>query len=335
MDANTIYRYPFDLALPGDMAESIEQDCGSLVYAFKAVVTRPLSAKKWVVHQPIHVIRSLQQQQQPQQQQPHPSIFGMADDGEWLDSSSRVINRTFGDKVEYRIEMDKPMYQRGQPIRIQFTFTPLIQGLRIKHVSCFLKEYTTMAHPIHPGSTTLEEYDTNRIVSLVRDEQFPCYGHQWQRTETVVIPRSSQVVHYDTTHPLIRIRHKLRFTVCFVQPHGQLSELRVTMPVQLVEMPSTQSTATIDCLPRYEDACLSIPYHPQRQLWATSSSASLPSLVSHPMCPSPSYDSLENDYNHMATPPDNIAINSPCDYFSYQPADQVLHHIPSNSIIPL
>ncbi|KAI8344393.1 hypothetical protein BC941DRAFT_408543 [Chlamydoabsidia padenii] len=317
IQANTTYRYPFDLVLPGHTAESLnDQDgYGSLLYEFKAVVVRPLSKKNWVVHRPIHVVRQQ-------------SLELLGTDGLWdNDGNSGVISKTFGDKANYRIEVDKCIYQRGQPIRIHFNFTPLIQGLRIKHVSCFLKEYITLTLP----GTTSHEYNTSQIVSLVRDDQFPCYGRDWRRTETLVIPRSTRTVHYDTSHPLIQIHHKLRFTVCFVQPHGQVSELRVTMPIQLLDTiistatssssPSSETVMDPLGLPRYEDACLLTPYYPQP--WATASNCSLPSLVSHPMCPSPSYDTLDDV---QQTPPDSIYHSStestPCDYFSYQPLNQ-------------
>ncbi|KAI8338980.1 hypothetical protein BC941DRAFT_341216, partial [Chlamydoabsidia padenii] len=221
MKSNTVYRFPFNLALPGNMAASITSPAGgSLTYEFKASVVRPFATKNLVIHRPLQVIRQY-----------------LPVDGNY-NNRMMIINKTYGDKVDYRIQLDKTVYQRGQFIHIHFTFKPLIQGLCMDHISCFLKEYTTLACPDDNNNDdpTLHQISQqSRIVSLTRDDQFPCYGTEWRQTETLVIPRSARAVHHDSTHPLIHIEHKLRLTICFVQDNGHLSELRVTMPIKLVE----------------------------------------------------------------------------------------------------
>ncbi|CAO3596229.1 unnamed protein product [Absidia cylindrospora] len=355
LKSNTTYLYPFDLVLPGHMAESISNSSGggygSLIYGFKATAARPFVRKNLVVQRAVHVIR-----------QPllGDRLFGMDPMMDIINDNinSMVIRRTHKDMVDYRIQLDKAMYQRGEPIRIHLTFKPLVRGLRVRRVSCFLKEYTTLAYPIiddearnnditgappSSASSSLQHSQQSRIISMARNDRFPCYGYEWKQTETLIIPRCAQTVQYDTYHPLIRIQHKIRFTVSFVQPHGQVSELRVTMPINLLQSsfatPTTHDTATItmnenidtlacmDGLPRYEDACLLAPYDPQQQLWSTRltspSASSLPSLVS------PSYDDEETGWYHqqVTTPEDQLAPGngspppSSCDYFSFQPSN--------------
>ncbi|KAI8097543.1 uncharacterized protein BX664DRAFT_326641 [Halteromyces radiatus] len=358
MEAHKTYRYPFDLVLPGNMPESITTSTGgnygSLSYDFKATVTRPLAAKNLVLYRPIQVIR---------QQEPCRTLFPRY---------NMVINNTYGEKVNYRIQLEKSIYQRGQPIRIHFKFVPLDQGLRIRHVSCFLKEYVTLIHSIehissiHPSSSCTRQQ--SRIISLTRDDHFPCRGQEWKKMETLVIPRSTQAVQFDLDHPLLKIEHKLRFTICFIQPHGQLSELRVTMPIRLsattddvsdsrIRSTMANNTTTMtapyrfssDDLPRYEDACLLAPYEPYQQQWYSPPSPvpSLPALVhcnnNHSSFP---YDGNNDDddiiddtgdwhQQHLTTPLDQpiathdiACVPSSGDYFSYQPC-QPLQRVPS------
>ncbi|SAL95124.1 hypothetical protein [Absidia glauca] len=352
MKSNTVYRFPFDLALPGDMAESITSPAGgSLVYEFKATVVRPFATKNLTLHRPLQVVRQL----------PLDVFYGS--DGLSENNRMMTISKTYSDKVDYRIQLDNSVYQRGQPINIHFAFKPLIQGLRVEHVSCFLKEYITLASPMDDNSSnsvgdssqpTVQQLNQqSRIVSLSRDDRFPCHGADWRHTETLIIPRSARAIHNDSTHPLIHIEHKLRLTICFVQDNGHLSELRVTMPIRLLETPttapapnghltmddpstSTTTTTTMgdDLLPRYEDACLITPYDPQLQFWSSPSSSpmvspspSLPSLIYHSDSPSPSYEDSTTD--HQPSPPHMIGSYPPlsCDYFSYQPSQ--LQRVPS------
>lgn len=352
MERNTVYRFPFDLALPGDMAESITSTVGgSLVYEFKATVVRPFATKNLTLHRPLRVIRQL----------PPDVLYGCNGIGEY--NRMMTISKTYSDKVVYRIHLDNNVYKRGQPINIHFNFKPLIQGLRVEHVSCFLKEYITLTSPMHDNSShsagddihsPLQQlHQQSRIVSLSRVDRFPCHGTDWRHTETLTIPRSARAIHNDSSHPLIHIEHKLRLTICFVQDNGHLSELRVTMPIKLLETPPTVTTpnghlmmddsgttATTtammgdDLLPRYEDACLITPYDPQLQFWSSPSSSplvspspSLPSLVCHSGSPSPTYE--ESNTDHQPTPLHMIGSSPPlsCDYFSYQPSQ--LQRVPS------
>ncbi|ORZ18063.1 hypothetical protein BCR42DRAFT_373574 [Absidia repens] len=363
--ANTTYRYPFNLGLPGHIAESITCDSsggmGSLTYQFKATVTRPFATKNIVVHRSIQVIRK------------QPS-FGYNFYRSHNDNS-RVINKTFGDKVNYCIKLDTDIYQRGQPIRIHFIFKPLVQSLRIQHISCFLKEYTTLTQFTDNDDnddarmdqlsvrTPLQQNQQSRIISLARDDRFSCDGNVWEETETVVVPRSARSVQLDMDHPLMRIEHKLRLTVCFVQLDGHQSELRVTLPIKILEPNSLSSshspTSTepvlyedttphllLDDLPRYEEACLTVPYDPQHRFWYSPSdpaspSPSLPSLISNYDTPSPSYNNhdgenwLQQQFTTTLSDHSGPSSASPCDYFSYQPSNHpiYLQHPPSYSTV--
>lgn len=331
LKANTTYRYPFDLVLPGHMAESITSHSsgglGSLTYEFKATVTRPFASKNMVIHRPIQVIRC-----------GHTSSPSSMDHGYYYgddnSNSSRVINKTFGDKVNYRIKLDTDRYQRGQPIRLHFSFKPLLPDLQIDHISCFLKEYTTLVHldDNNGTSSTPPLIQQSRIISLARDDRFPCHGVKWEETETVVVPRSAHSVLLDVDHPWMRIEHKLRLTIRFIQlGDRQVSELRVTIPIKVLEptpLLSTPVNTTIpvvsDDLPRYEDACLTPPYDPHYRFRPTSPSPSLPSLVSYTGTLSPSYNDDDGDHYWQqlgaTTTSTTSTVPATCDYFSYQPS---------------
>ncbi|CAO3629179.1 unnamed protein product [Cunninghamella echinulata] len=358
LSSHTKHRYPFQMILPGNISETmIAPPYGTLHYELKATAvksTSSLSSSTMITQLPIHIHRL-------PLIQPDRLLFNNDNDREL---QIVHLTNTWEQKVNYHIQLNKKIYQRGEPIQIQFTFRPLTQGLKIRHLSCFLKEYTTLHLNPHDQSSNITTTTQSKIISLVRNDQFPCRGTEWKKNETLIIPRSPKDSQFDLIHPFLEIEHKVKFTIHFIQQYGQLSQLHLTIPIKLCEqqqqqqqcqslMQQNQRSFSLDDLPKYEDACLLMPYDPQQWMAALDT---MPSL-SPPYSPSPLHHPHHSDmdWDHEITTPDddhphlntisssstnnnnNNNNNNNCDYFSYQPSSSSTHNnnIYSDSMISL
>ncbi|CAO3633629.1 unnamed protein product [Cunninghamella blakesleeana] len=339
LESHMKHRYPFQMIIPGNTSESMNaHPYGSLTYELKATAIKQLSLSSPSSNHittclPIHILRI----------QPRNELFDLInDDGE--DGNTLQLSNTWEQLINYHIQLNKKIYHRGEPIQINFTFHPLTQGLKIRHLSCFLKEYTTIKLNQQQQQ---QDYTQNKIISLVRNNKFPCRGrNEWKHVETLIIPRSPQNSQLDLSHPYLEIEHKVKFTIHFVQMYGQSSQLHLTIPIklynesslssmtninhnQLSTMPSQIRSLSLVDLPRYEDACLSRPYDPEHWLTTTT-----------PPILSPPYQEMDWD-QEITTPEDNLihqqynscSNNQIDDYFSYQPSNN--NNTYSHSMLPL
>ncbi|KAI8069223.1 hypothetical protein BC940DRAFT_272373 [Gongronella butleri] len=339
------HRYAFELILPGSMMESVDVGgSANVAYGFKAVATRPF-ASSVVATLPIEVLR--QHEDAPGLY--YPMMFHTEDDAL---AAPYTLSNSWDQRVLYHIQLNKQQFRRGEPIYVQFNLKPLIPNLRIRHVSSFLKEYTQLAIPPRHDATqsasmtpmqTIQQHQTSHIVSLARNDQLRSAGHrpEWKAKETLIIPRTGHLVHPDRQHAVIQVSHKVRFTFCFMQGNGQQLDLRVTMPVVILDQDhqqlgnqraqtdaSTRDAVNsrlsmfLDDLPRYEDACLTTPHYDID--WHATSPLSPHTMAPFsPVSPfSPNIASPRDD--DLVTPPNDVSID---DYFSYQPC--------ANPMIPL
>ncbi|KAI9480585.1 MAG: hypothetical protein EXX96DRAFT_461924, partial [Benjaminiella poitrasii] len=233
---NQVYKYPFEFILPGNVAESIDSNSyGSLLYKLKAVVDRPAFSPNLIDRQLIRVVRELQL---PDYYYSHPL----------------EISNEWPNKIDYRISIPKKAYGRGEQIAIDFALSPKPgseERLRVRYLSCFLKEYTTftISHSHHRTES--------RIIRFFRDEAFPSAGSHWQKTETMTIPFSFDSIQCDTMYnPYFKIEHKLKFTMSLINKHGSLIELRASIPIEIMHQKALQLDANE--LPSYENAWRSL-----------------------------------------------------------------------------
>jgi arrestin-related trafficking adapter 4/5/7 len=114
------YEWPFELVVPGSMAESIEGlDDAHVKYKLKATVTRGQLFHNLHAHKPICIIRTL-----------GPSALAHA----------ASMKNIWPNKVEYSLVVSQWAAVFGTSIQIEMTFTPLLKGLKIKTVKVDLEE---------------------------------------------------------------------------------------------------------------------------------------------------------------------------------------------------
>ncbi|KAI8394312.1 uncharacterized protein BYT42DRAFT_554183 [Radiomyces spectabilis] len=238
------YTYEFELALPGDLPESTHMaDVYSVQYGFRAVVERPTFMPNHTARRAIHLSRQV-----------------LPFSAEFMEPAS-VFNQ-WSDKLNYEITLPTKMYSHGEEIPVNIRITPQVAGLRLRHVTCVFKEYMIC----HANQSNSRPRAHGRILYNIRDDKF---GKQnasgddsflvWSKTLTVPVPKSIEDVQCDVQNDIVRIRHKLNFTLCVENAQGQTSELRASMPV-------TICAPTTTGLPSYEEVWQSLPYDPALML---------------------------------------------------------------------
>lgn len=193
-----LYYRDFELPLPGDLPESVEHDLGEVYYRLKAVVERPTFSMNYNDRKMLRVSRVLL-----------PSSLEL--------TQSLVISNIWIDKLSYDISVPSKVFSMGSLIPITFALTPIAHDLRVRSVSCVLKEYTTLSAEDH---SKME----GRVIKHLRDENFASGPDPWTKTELLPVPDyTSHLIQTDSLCDLIKIKHKLKFTVSLTNADGHIS----------------------------------------------------------------------------------------------------------------
>jgi hypothetical protein len=128
-----------------------------------------------------------------------------------------VISNTWTDKLSYDISVPSKVFSMGSLIPVTFALNPIAQDLRVRSVSCVLKEYTTLSADEH---SKME----GKVIKHLRDENFSSGNTTWTKTEILPVPDvSSHLILTDSQCDLIKIKHKLKFTVSLTNADGHVS----------------------------------------------------------------------------------------------------------------
>lgn len=290
-----VYKYPFEYVLPGNLVESVDSNSyGSLLYKLKATVDRPAFSPNLIDRHQLRIIR---------QCTPH-----------FMSSVPLHIHNEWANKIDYKIHVPKRVFIRGEQIPIEFTLTPKTNGpdqmLYVRYLSCFLKEYTSFVL----GGTRKTE---SRVIRFFRDETFPSQGSLWHKTEHMTVPHSFESIQCDVQNEFFKIEHKLKFTMSLINTHGDLAELRASLPIEIINQQVEQQENE---LPTYENAWRSALYSPP-----------VPYLDGT----TPPYSPMEDPYpstpHHLSATTDVAE-----DYFGYQPPNSNNNNsdICTNGILP-
>lgn len=189
-----LYDRDFELPLPGDLPESVQNELGQVYYRLKATVERPTFLINYNDKKMLRVSRVLL-----------PSSLEL--------TQSLVISNVWVDKISYDISVPTKVFSMGNLIPITFALVPIAQDLRVRSVSCVLKEYTTLSADEH---SKME----GKVINHLRDESFD----EWTKTELLSVPDfHSRLIQADSFCDLIKIKHKLKFTVSLTNADGHIS----------------------------------------------------------------------------------------------------------------
>lgn len=217
------YEYEFDVALPGDLPESIEGlENAHIFYRLKAVIDRPRFSQNIVAKKHVRVVRTLNA-------------------GALELSQTMSVENLWPNKVEYSISIPNKAVVFGSSIPVDIVLIPLLKGLSVGKVTCSLKELHNFSIP-HKEST---RSDMRSIITQTfeggdmvqephEDEDFG----RWNLHQRVELPRTLARCVQDCEVESIKVRHKLKFTIQLHNPDGHTSELRASLPVMLFISPN-------------------------------------------------------------------------------------------------
>ncbi|KAL7319611.1 hypothetical protein PS15m_002733 [Mucor circinelloides] len=227
------YKWNFEIPLPGNLPETVNHEMGQVQYRLKAYCDRPTFSMNYVDKRAIKVTRLML-----------PSSLEL--------TQSVIISNVWANKVAYDISIPSKVYCSNKSIPISFDLMPIAPHLKIKSVSCSLKEYITCS--------TMDHHKTEgKVINHLRDDRLSLdstTGH-WAKIELLHVPSDSSLINYDMCGELIQVKHKLKFSVALQNLDGHISELRAAIPVVIAPMLPEDDDNT---LPAYEDAWRSIPY---------------------------------------------------------------------------
>jgi hypothetical protein len=229
------------LLLPGNLAQTLDSDVGSVSYRLKATVERSAFVQNTVKKRNIRILRCIL-----------PSQFELV--------QSLEIHNTWAQKMVYDISVPSKLYAFNDTIPISFKILPIASHLRVHAIMASIKEYCTYTANDHTKTDT-------RIVRLVRvDHPFSeavsttTSPPTWDRVLDLIVPSKSPIIFADADSDMIRIRHRLKFVISLANADGHISELRCA--VQIIVVESFAVTEELTTLPAYDESWRSIPYDP-------------------------------------------------------------------------
>ncbi|EPE35187.1 E set [Glarea lozoyensis ATCC 20868] len=237
------YEWPFELMIPGSMAESVEGMRDShIVYKLKATVARGKLAYDLHAWKPVRIVRTLD-----------PSALELV--------HAMTVENVWPNKIEYQLIIPQKAIIFGTAIDIEMRFTSLLKELKIGNIKCELIETQEVTIP---GATPqLEKYHkTTRSVDTwnfsVNDEEHyrdildENGADGWVLKEKMPLPKRLRSCVQDVDVHGLKIRHKVKFNIALLNPDGHTSELRATLPVTIFispNMPLTSDGELVDQTP--------------------------------------------------------------------------------------
>jgi hypothetical protein len=210
------YEWPFELVIPGTMAESVEGLVDShIVYKLKATVARGKLAYDLHAWKPVRIVRTLD-----------PSALELA--------HAMTVENVWPNKIEYSLVIPQKAIIFGTAIDIEMRFTSLLKGLKIGTIKCQLIEVQEFTLPGATANSerfykntrdvdswTFEMNDEEHYQDILNDEGQDGYT----LTEKMRLPKKLSRCLQDVDVHGIKIRHKVKFNIALHNPDGHVSEV--------------------------------------------------------------------------------------------------------------
>ncbi|KAI1003011.1 hypothetical protein K3495_g5193 [Podosphaera aphanis] len=219
------YEWPFDLIIPGSMAESVEGlPDTNLIYRLKAVIVRGKLSHDLYAEKRVRIVRTLD-----------------SADSELTQPIS--IENIWPNKVEYSVMVPQKAVMLGTAVEVEMKFATLLKGLQIGNIKCQICEMIDLTTGYTSRPETLKGYKTERIIGTwnfqMTDESYQDIlfengqdGHIL--TEQLPLPKTLNDCLQDCDIYGIKVRHKIKFNISLHNPDGHLSELRATIPITIL-----------------------------------------------------------------------------------------------------
>lgn len=217
------YEWPFELVIPGSMAESVEGLPDShIIYKLKATVARGKLAYDLHAYKPMRIIRTLD-----------PSALELA--------HAMTVENVWPNKIEYQLIIPQKAIIFGTAISLEMKFTSLLKGLKIGAIKCVLIETQEFTIPgatayterFHKNSRDVDEWEFKVTEEEHYHDMLDDNGQDgYTLKETMPLPKRLAKCVQDVDINGIKIRHKVKFNVALLNPDGHVSEVSSTLPFE-------------------------------------------------------------------------------------------------------
>lgn len=219
------YEWPFELVIPGSMAESVEGLPEShIVYSLKATVARGKFAHD--IHaprRPVRIVRTLD-----------PSALELAHE--------MTVENIWPNKLEYRLVIPQKAVVFGTQIKLKFTFTSLLKGLRIGTIRCTLVENQELSLPSATSQSertwknerSIQRWDfemNEQNYHEVLDDESGQDGYVF--SESLPVPKTLRKILQDVDVHGIKVRHRVKFNIALHNPDSHISEVNLPSPFNM------------------------------------------------------------------------------------------------------
>ncbi|KAJ2750275.1 hypothetical protein H4S06_004411, partial [Coemansia sp. BCRC 34490] len=130
------HEFPFSLAFPGNLPESIDIPYAKVAYSLKAVLRRTGIMSNIVAKRDVRVKRDLTMD----------GAFG---------TGAIEVENCWRNKLEFRISSDADVYRPGDQMHAKFTFQPLVKQVHLTKIGVILKEYVRCHTPLGRAEKTV------------------------------------------------------------------------------------------------------------------------------------------------------------------------------------
>ncbi|CAG8582002.1 68_t:CDS:2, partial [Diversispora eburnea] len=161
---------------------------------------------------------------------------------EELDSMQTiVVANTWTDKIDYEFTTDSKAFTLGDRIPIHVALMPLQNKLSIVRFNCKLIEHITY----QIGTQVKEE---NLMIRQYHDMKID-FNQIWNKTFEFILPNTISSCRYDSQNEIIKIQHKLKFSVIFNNGGNKKDknnlEIKATLPIIITPFSSNSDPSSI------------------------------------------------------------------------------------------
>lgn len=242
------YPYEFELALPGDLLESTNvSNLYTVQYQLKATIERSTFIPNISTRKTIYISRQFL---------PITQDF----------CEPFAIANQWANKLDYEISLPSKIFTHGDKIPVTIRITPLSNKLKVRHLSCALKEYMICRPTPQQRLFNTRPKAHGKVLFATQDDTFgrSNASHdanfiEWTKTQVIQLPNSYNELQCDIHNDTVRVRHKIKFILSLVNEDGHVSELRASLPITICAINNTG-------LPAYEETWHTLPYDPVTML---------------------------------------------------------------------
>ncbi|KAJ1733176.1 hypothetical protein LPJ61_001691 [Coemansia biformis] len=268
------HEFPFSLAFPGNLPESIRIPYADVNYQLKATLRRTGIMHNITAKREVQVKRDL------------------AFDGGFGAGAIDVENR-WREMMEFRIASDADTFIPGDRMHAQLTFQPLVKHMRLAKVGVMLKEYVRCHKPSGHAEKTVSRVVASAEAVPVDSAADVSTGASagpstmsgggqgggqgcgallpgpaptgmpgidlagvHEESIQLKVPTERRRLQYDHISSHVEITHKLKFSIHFQDPNQKSHTLWISVPVSVVPVMAAGLFSNGLELPTYENAVL-------------------------------------------------------------------------------